>query len=243
MSSVLQKEIQRFSQNAPQWWDESGPFAPLHKMNPVRLRYIRDQICRHFSLDEKKIKALTNMNIIDIGCGGGLICEPLSRIGAKVTGLDADPVAIETASAHAKDQGLKIAYLNESAENHKKQYDVVLALEIIEHVNDPQTFVKTCADLCKPGGLIIFSTLNRTFKSMLLGKYAAEYILGWLAPGTHDWRKFIKPSELATMTRQGDLKPIDTQGLVFDPLNNEFRLDKHDLTINYFLCAAKQKLS
>ena len=266
MSSTVNKaEIEQFSKDAPTWWDESGPFSPLHRLNPARMSYIKNQICTHYGRDEKAINALQNLSVIDIGCGGGLVCEPLARMGAKVTGADADPVAIEVAKDHAAQGDLSITYFNESAESlilmssPRKRgpspgkssnqpdpclrrddtigFDVVLALEIIEHVDAPEDFVKNCARLCKPGGLVIFSTLNRTAKSFALGVVAAEYILRWVPKGTHNWKKFVKPSELSRLCRAANLSPHNIKGLIYSPLSNGFELSDTDIDVNYFMTA------
>ncbi len=238
-NTVDQKEIQAFSKDAGHWWDPNGPFKPLHRLNPVRLGYIRAQICAHFNLDTQSLKPFADLKVLDIGCGGGLVCEPMARLGAAVTGADADRIAIEVAKSHAKQSGLKINYRNQAAEDIQEQFDVVLALEIIEHVSNPAEFLKHCAALCKPDGLVIVSTLNRTPKSYALGIVAAEYILRWVPPGTHSWKKFVKPSELAQYARQTDFKPFETAGLIFNPLKNEFSISKTDMDVNYFMILKK----
>jgi 2-polyprenyl-6-hydroxyphenyl methylase/3-demethylubiquinone-9 3-methyltransferase len=237
--SVNAQEVSKFSKDASHWWDENGPFAPLHRLNPARLSYIKAQICGHYGLDEQSLKPFKDLTILDIGCGGGLVCEPLARMGGDVTGIDADPVAIDVAKNHAADAGLKIQYHNKSAEELKTKYDAVLALEIIEHVDDPAAFVKACTKLLKPGGIIIFSTLNRTAKSFAFGIVAAEYILNWVPRGTHDWKKFIRPSELSKHVKAAGLTPQNISGLSYSPLENDFRISKTDTSVNYFLSAAK----
>ena len=233
-------EIEKFQKDSARWWDEDGPFKPLHKLNPVRIDYIKRQICNHFGRDYEAFDSFDGLSILDIGCGGGLICEPMARLGGTVTGLDADAQAIQVAKTHAQDEDLNIAYQCETTTAHLKngaQYDVVLALEIIEHVDDPAAFVGEVVKLCKSGGLIIFSTLNKTAQSYALGIIGAEYILRWVPRGTHDWQKFIKPSALATMVQAAGAKPHDTCGLVFSPLKNEFVLSKRNLAVNYFMSA------
>jgi 2-polyprenyl-6-hydroxyphenyl methylase/3-demethylubiquinone-9 3-methyltransferase len=272
-SSIDQEEIARFARDSARWWDETGPFRPLHRLNPVRIGYIRQRICERYGRDERSLTPFKGLAILDIGCGGGLACEPMARLGADVTGIDADRQAIDVAKDHAEKAGLDISYLNTTAEtllhrhpregggpagqkpavrraspdprlrgdDDKGKYDVILALEIIEHVANSESFVQTCADLCRPGGLVVFSTLNRTTRSFALGIVAAEYMLGWVPRGTHDWRKFVRPSELSRFARQAGLEPSDVTGLVFNPLKNDFVLSKADMAVNYFLTAEKNR--
>ena len=237
MSTILKSEVDKFSKDAPRWWDENGPFAPLHRLNPARMGYIRGQICNHFGLDETSLKPFKGFSILDVGCGGGLVCEPLARLGAEVTGIDADPVAIETAREHAGQSKLEIDYQNQAAENIKTKYDVVLALEIIEHVENPAEFVKSISKLVKPGGFVIFSTLNRTPKSFALGIVAAEYVMRIVPRGTHSWRRFVKPSELARHMRAAGMEPKNVSGLVLSPLSGEFKISENDTAVNYFMSA------
>lgn len=240
MNTVDQKEIQNFSKDSAHWWDENGPFKPLHHLNPTRLHYIKQQICDHFDRDMKALDSYKGLNLLDIGCGGGLVCEPLARLGGKVTGIDADENAINVATEHANKSGLKIQYKATSSEQllkNKTRYDVVLALEIIEHVPNPDEFVKNVLELCKPDGLVIFSTLNRTPKSFAFGIVAAEYILRWVPAGTHDWKKFIKPSELSRHIRNAGGTPINICGLSYSPITNEYTLKPYDTDVNYFMSA------
>lgn len=242
MHTVDQKEIANFAKDSHQWWDENGPFRPLHRLNPIRLSYIKDRLCAHYGKDTMTFKPFTGLSVLDIGCGGGLVCEPMSRLGARATGVDADANAINTASAHAGEAGLDINYVCASTDDlikQKKTYDVVLALEIIEHVTKPQGFVDDCAKLCKPGGIIIFSTLNRTAKSFALAKVAAEYVLGWVPAGTHDWKKFIKPSELSKMVRNAGGQVQNVEGMIYNPVTGAFKRDAHDVDVNYFLTHLK----
>jgi len=244
MNTVDQKEIQNFSKDSAHWWDENGPFKPLHRLNPVRLAYLKDQICAHFDRDAMALNSYKGLDILDIGCGGGLVCEPMARLGAKTTGIDADENAISVAKEHAEQSNLKITYKAVPAEQllkNKKRYDVVLALEIIEHVSNPEEFVQTVLELCKPEGLVIFSTLNRTPKSYALGIVAAEYILRWVPTGTHNWKKFIKPAELSRFVRKSGGAPQNVCGLVFNPLNNTFSLNQNDVSVNYFLSCRRSK--
>ncbi len=234
-STVEQREIEHFAKDSDRWWDEDGPFAPLHRMNPVRMRYLKEQIGGHFECDQNNLKPFAGLKILDAGCGGGLICEPLARLGAKVTGLDADGQAIEVAREHANMSGLEIQYVCETADAHIGTHDVVLALEIIEHVADVDAFVNALVKLVRPGGLVIFSTLNRTPKSFALGVIAAEYILRWVPRGTHNWKKFMRPSELARKARTAGLKEKDLRGIIFDPVAGDFDLSKTDIDVNYFM--------
>lgn len=229
-------EIQHFQKDSAHWWDPNGPFGPLHRQNPTRMQLIRDAITEHY----ENIKGLS---IIDIGCGGGLACEPLTRLGANMTGIDADEQAIRVAKEHAAQQNLDINYIcagTEDIQQNKLKYDVVLALEIIEHVDSPQQFVQDCFHLCKPDGLVIISTLNRTLKSFALGIIAAEYILRWVPQGTHHWSKFIKPAELAQFCRNANGSTKDIKGICFNPIENDFYISDKDMDVNYTLIAEKR---
>jgi len=240
MKTINQDEIAHFQKDSSHWWDENGPFKPLHRLNPVRIAFIRDQVTAHFDVSTEAITTLSDLSVIDVGCGGGLVCEPLARLGADVTGIDADENAIAVAQDHARRQGLNINYDAKTTEDviaQNKQYDIVLALEIIEHVNNPNDFVHECFQLCKPGGLVIFSTLNKTLKSYGLGIIAAEYLLGWVPKGTHDWNKFIKPSTLSAYIRSAGGLPLSQKGLIFNPLKNKFKMSDTDLDVNYFITA------
>lgn len=234
ISTVNAAEIIHFSRDSGQWWDENGPFAPLHRLNPVRIHYIREQIEAHFSCD-----GLDGYSVLDVGCGGGLVCEPLARLGATVTGTDADSQAVSVARTHARASQLNITYLNDPVEDITGQYDIVTALEIIEHVDTPQDFVAACAARVKPGGLLVLSTLNRTPKSFLGGIIAAEYVLRWVPRGTHDWRKFVKPSALTRMLRACDMEAADLTGLHYNPLEGRFSLQRSTIDVNYLLSAVK----
>lgn len=233
-------EIARFAAVSDQWWDENGPFAPIHRINPARLPYIKGLVCRHYGRDVLALDALSGLDILDVGCGGGLVCEPMARLGAVMTGIDADSTAIAAATAHAARAGLGVEYINAATTDLKRrQFDVVLALEIVEHVSDVDVFVQSCADLCRPGGIVIFSTLNKTVKSLALAKIAVEYILRWVPAGTHDWRKFMRPSTLSAALRRAGLSPFEAKGLVFNPLDNSFHMSDNDLDINYFIASTK----
>ncbi len=239
-TTVDQAEIERFSRLAAEWWNPEGPFRPLHRLNPVRLDYVRGQAVRHFDRDARSVAPLERLSALDVGCGGGLVAEPLARLGASVAAVDADGAAIQAAKAHAADRGLEIDYRVGSVEAlaaSGQRFDLVTALEIVEHVSDRGLFLATLGSLVAPGGLLILSTLNRTLKSLVLGIGVAEHVLRWVAPGTHHWRKFVRPSELARGLRATGLDPIDVTGLVFDPLKGAFRLQVGDVGVNYLMTA------
>ncbi|MDG1286550.1 MAG: bifunctional 2-polyprenyl-6-hydroxyphenol methylase/3-demethylubiquinol 3-O-methyltransferase UbiG [Rickettsiales bacterium] len=231
------QEIEKFTAIAAEWWDESGKFAPLHKINPIRVRYVRDTIYQHFDCETLKGKSL-----IDIGCGGGLVSEPMARLGAKVTGIDGGEKNVKTAIAHAQAMQLKIDYRTTTAEalaEKGAQFDVVLALEIIEHVSDVALFLESVAKLVKPGGVLIMSTLNRTMKSYALAIVGAEYVLRWLPRGTHDWKKFLMPAELIQPLQAHGLKHTASKGMVMNPLKWEWQMSDSDLEVNYYVCFTK----
>ena len=240
--SIDPAEVEQFSRIADEWWDETGKFKPLHQINPVRIAYLRDHIATHFDRDVTTDKPLGGLSLIDIGCGGGLIAEPFTRLGAAVTGLDASEKNIKTASVHAEQAGLDIHYIAGSVEAksaEKEQYDVVFALEIIEHVADVESFMKACCALVKPGGLLFVTTINRTLKSFAFAIVGAEYVLRWLPRGTHQWNKFLRPSEIERHTRLHGLKHLDTSGMVLNPLKNEWRIDPKDIDVNFLMCFEK----
>lgn len=235
-TTVDADEIERFSRIASEWWNPTGKFKPLHRMNPLRIQWILDQAVKHLH-----VKSLHGLSLLDIGCGGGLICEPMARLGAQVTGIDASEKNIAVAGLHAQQGGLNIDYHCTSAEQMpiNELYDIVLALEIIEHVADVEAFVAASCALLKPGGLIIYSTLNRTAKSYALAILGAEYILRWLPVGTHTWKKFLRPSELCAPLRRNGMHILDMSGMVMHPLSGEWRLDARNLDINYIVSARK----
>lgn len=236
-STVNAEEVGNFEKIAQEWWDPKGPLKPLHKLNPTRIAHLKAQICAHFGRDGGAFDALDGLTVLDVGCGGGLVCEPLTRLGARVTGIDAGANAIDVARRHAAQFGLDIAYECTTSDAHQGQYDVVLALEIIEHVADVPAFIDSLLKLVKPNGIIVFSTLNRTAKSFALGIVAAEYVLQWVPRGTHDWKKYIKPSELARHLRARNAKVTDITGLIYNPLSDSFSLSQTDMDVNYFLSA------
>ena len=237
-STVDEAEIERFSRIAEEWWDPNGKFAPLHRLNPLRLGYIRDRAAGHWRRDPLSGSPLQDLSLLDIGCGGGLLCEPMTRLGATVTGIDAAERNIATARRHAQGQSLAIGYRETTAEAlaaEGRQFDIVLALEIIEHVADIDLFLKSCGQLTKPGGLVFLSTLNRTAKAWALAIAGAEYLLRWLPRGTHDWKKFLKPSEVVRGLRLGGVETQEIVGVVYSPLSRAWSLNKRDLDVNYML--------
>jgi 2-polyprenyl-6-hydroxyphenyl methylase / 3-demethylubiquinone-9 3-methyltransferase len=235
-------EVEKFSRMSADWWDPTGPFRPLHRLNPVRLSYIRDRAAAHFGRDSRSVVPFAGLTALDLGCGGGLVAEPLARMGAGVTAVDADAVAIGAARVHAAERDVAVDYQVGSSDELAeagRRFDLVLALEIVEHVADRDEFLATLGALVAPGGLLILSTLNRTVKSLMLGVGMAEHVLRWVEPGTHDWRKFVKPSELARGVRGIGFSVSDLTGLVFDPLKGEFRLSADDVGVNYFMTATR----
>lgn len=229
-------EIEKFSAMAEEWWDENGKFKPLHKLNPIRIAFLRDYITENFNRDPFSPAPLKGLNILDIGCGGGLISEPLARLGATVTGLDASELNIEVAQLHAKEMGLKIDYMEAPASElvrSRRQFDAVVNLEVIEHVADKGQFMTNCASLLKPNGLMVLSTLNRTAKSFALAIVGAEYLLRWLPLGTHDWRRFVRPSELAAFCRDNSLTISQIYGLQYNLISNSWNLNPDDISVNY----------
>ena len=235
-------EVARFARLAGDWWDERGPFRQLHRINPVRLTYIRDQLCQRFGRDPKQAGSLAGLSVLDIGCGGGLVCEPLARLGASVTGIDPAAENIAAAKAHASAGGLGIDYQVATAEElaaRGQSYDAVLLLEVVEHVPDVPAFIKTVAPLVKPGGVIILSTLNRTLKAYALAIVGAEFILRWLPVGTHQWQRFVQPEELASALSAACLSLARTEGLIYDPFADEWRLGS-DTDVNYFATARRR---
>ena len=240
-NTVDPAEIARFSALADAWWDPEGDFRPLHRFNPARLGYIHDRICEHFARDKRSLKPLEGLTVLDVGCGGGLVTEPIARMGATASAIDASERNIGVASLHAKQGGLDIDYRIAAAETvaaEKKQFDIVLALEIIEHVADVDLFMASCVALTKPGGLLIVATLNRTAKAYALAIVGAEYVLRWMPRGTHQWNKFVKPSELAQALTGNDAEIIDMTGVTYNALKDDWRLSK-DVAVNYMLCATK----
>lgn len=243
--SVDEAEVERFERLAATWWDQEGPMRALHAMNPARLAWIRREASRHFGLDPSERRIFAGHGVLDIGCGGGLLCEPLARLGAKVTGIDPAGENIEIAKAHAERSGLAIDYRQATVEAlaaRGESFDTVLAMEVVEHVADVPAFLSACERVLEPGGILLMSTLNRTLRSFALAIVGAEYVLGWLPRGTHDWEKFLTPKELASHARRAGLVPRKAEGLFFDPLRWEWRLS-HDTAVNYVFSARKRGVS
>lgn len=238
-ASVDPAEVQKFAAIAAEWWDPTGKFAPLHKFNPVRLTFVRDFAAAHFGRDPKRVRPFAGLTLLDIGCGGGLLAEPMARLGFEVTGADAAAQNIKTAATHAQQSGLDIAYRCVTAETLAEEgaaFDVVLNMEVVEHVADLGAYLTSCATLVKPGGIMIVATLNKTLKSLALAKIGAEYVLNWVPRGTHDWNRFISPADLAAQLRECGLTVLKTQGVSFDPLAWDWRLAR-DTDVNYMIVA------
>ena len=239
MSSVNKKEIEKFSKMADEWWDPSGKFKPLHKFNPIRIQYIKENIIGNFKLKNKK-KPLDKINILDIGCGGGLLSEPMTRLGANVTGIDASSKNINIAKHHAKKNNLKINYICSSPEKLKikKKFDVILNMEIVEHVDDINFFINSCSKLLKKNGLMFVATLNKTLKSYMFAIIGAEYVLRWLPIGTHDWEKFVRPEDLKKILSKNNLKLEKLDGMNFNIIKDEWSISS-DTSINYITKSIK----
>jgi len=239
--SIDPADVARFSAQAETWWDARGPFAPLHKFNPARLQFVRDRVAERFGRDIRQREAFAGLSLLDVGCGGGLIAEPMRRLGFEVTAVDASSQNIGTARAHAQMTGLDIAYRAATVEQLEAEgagpFDVVLTMEVIEHVADPEGFVRACSRLVKPGGIMIVATLNRTLKGLLLGKVAAEYVLRWVPAGTHDWRQFLKPDEIRTMLSAEPVTVTGPYGLEYDLLSD--RWSEGEADINYMMIATR----
>lgn len=240
-ASVDPAEVARFSAMAEEWWDATGKFRPLHKLNPVRLAYIRDKLAARFGRDVRKPRPFAGLRLLDIGCGGGLIAEPMARLGADVVAIDASATNIGIARAHAAETGLAIDYRAAAAEalaEAGERFDAVLCLEVVEHVADRPAFLATTVSLVAPGGALIASTINRTPQAYLLAIVGAEYVLRWVPRGTHDWGKFVRPSELAASLRRGGLEVQDLSGVVYSPLTDTWHLSR-DLAVNYICFAVR----
>jgi 2-polyprenyl-6-hydroxyphenyl methylase/3-demethylubiquinone-9 3-methyltransferase len=241
-NTVDPAEIAKFEAMAAEWWDPHGKFKPLHMLNPCRLDYITCQIAGQFDRNLSTDHPFEGLRILDIGCGGGLLCEPMARLGATVVGVDAAAGNIPVAEAHARQSGLTIDYRHNTAEalaEAGEQFDVVLNMEVVEHVADPLAYLTACQQLLKSGGLMVCSTINRNPKSFAMAIIGAEYIMRWLPKGTHEWSKFITPEELFTLIENAKLTPVDRMGFVFNPITWQWRLSERDLSVNYVTASVK----
>ena len=240
MTTINKEEIQKFSKLADEWWDVNGKFKPLHMFNPIRIEYILSEISKHFKISKSKGNFLENLQILDIGCGGGLISEPMARLGGNVTGIDAAEKNIKVASMHSKKNNLNISYLNKSPEQlkEKEKFDIILNLEIVEHVENLDLYLQSCYNLLKKNGLMFTATINRTFTSYIKAIIGAEYVLRWLPIGTHDWNKFIKPEELQKMLNEKNFITNDVSGLEFNPIYRKWK-KSDNLSVNYIVCSLK----
>jgi len=242
VNTIEPSEIAKFEAMAAEWWDTEGKFKPLHMLNPTRLDYITSQIAAEFGRDMKADKPFDGLRILDIGCGGGLLCEPMARLGATVVGADAAERNIPVARLHAEQSGLQIDYRHTTAEalaEAGEVFDIVLNMEVVEHVADPQGFLTVCQTLLKPNGLMTCSTINRNPKSFAMAIVGAEYIMRWLPKGTHEWQKFITPDELFAMLEKAGLRPVDRKGFVFNPISWSWGLSARDLSVNYVTTSLK----
>ncbi len=242
-STVDDREVARFSALADEWWDPRGKMAVLHKFNPVRLAYIRDAACKRFDRNPKQLDSLKGLRILDIGCGGGILCEPLARLGALVVGADPAEKNIAAAKVHAERGGLAIDYRATTAEalaDQGERFDIVLAMEVVEHVADVKLFVSRCAEMVRPGGLMVAATINRTLKSFVLAIVGAEYVLRWLPRGTHQWDKFVTPDELEIAMERAGLSSTDERGVIYNLLADRWELST-DTDVNYMVLAERAK--
>ena len=239
-TTINKEEIQKFSKLADEWWDVNGKFKPLHMFNPIRIEYITDKIKQHFKINADNLNYLKGLNILDIGCGGGLISEPMARLGGRVTGIDASEKNIKVAKIHAKKNELKINYLNKSPEEleNKDKFDIILNLEIVEHVDNVGLYIESCYNLLKKDGLMFTATLNRSFMSYLKAIIGAEYIMRWLPIGTHDWNKFLKPEELEKQLQDKKFSMVEIKGLEFNPFLNKWK-KSNNLSVNYIIASSK----
>ena len=240
MTTINKEEIQKFSNLADEWWDVNGKFKPLHMFNPIRIEYITEKIKQEFNLLNRNNNFLKDLKILDIGCGGGLISEPLARLGGEVTGIDASEKNIKVAKLHSKKNNLNINYFNKSPEqlNNSEKFDIVLNLEVVEHVENVDLYIKSCSNLLKKNGIMFTATLNRTIVSYIKAIVGAEYILRWLPIGTHDWNKFIKPEELEKKLSSANFSTIDVKGLEFNPLFSKWK-KSDNLSVNYIICSKR----
>lgn len=242
-TTIDQAEVDRFSAMAAEWWDPQGKFRPLHKFNPVRLTYIRDHVAAHFGRDPKSDKPLSGLRILDIGCGGGLLCEPMSRMGADVLGADASRTNVEVATIHAEQSGVTVIYeavTSEELAARGESFDVVLNMEVVEHVADVDLFLSSCAEMVKPGGLMFVATINRTMKARALAIIGAEYVLRWLPRGTHQYEKLVRPEEIETPLAASGMHVIDRTGVFYNPLQDQWNMSR-DMDVNYMMLMERPK--
>jgi len=235
-------EIAKFEAMAAEWWDPNGKFKPLHMLQPCRLDYVIDQICAEYGRDPKADKPFAGLRLLDIGCGGGLLCEPMARLGAEVVGADAAARNIPVARVHAEQSGLEIDYRHTTAEDMAaagETFDVILNMEVVEHVSDSLAYLTACREMLKPGGLMVCSTINRNPKSYMMAIIGAEHVMRWLPKGTHEWNKFITPDELFALLTQAGLDPVDRKGFVFNPVAWSWRISDKDLSVNYVTSSLK----
>ncbi|MEO5806580.1 bifunctional 2-polyprenyl-6-hydroxyphenol methylase/3-demethylubiquinol 3-O-methyltransferase UbiG [Devosia sp.] len=244
-STINDAEVAKFTAMAEEWWDPKGKFRPIHKFNPVRLTYIREAVLEHFARDGSSMLPFEGLRVIDVGCGGGLLSEPMARLGATVVGIDAAERNIRIATLHAQQSGLSVDYratTSEALAAAGEKFDLVLNMEVVEHVDNVPLYMKSCADLVAPGGLMLTATLNRTARAYALAVLGAEYVLGWLPKGTHDWKKFLTPDEIKTLITRNGLRVTAETGVVYHPLADEWRKSP-DMAINYMVLAEKPKAS
>jgi 2-polyprenyl-6-hydroxyphenyl methylase/3-demethylubiquinone-9 3-methyltransferase len=240
-TTIDQAEVDRFSAMAAEWWSPTGKFRPLHKFNPVRLTYIKEAVCNHFGRDVRDPKALAGLRVLDIGCGGGLLAEPVARMGASVVGADASETNIGIARTHAEQSGVEVDYRAITAEelnSDGEKFDIVLNMEVVEHVSDVPFFIETCAEMVKPGGLMFIATINRTFKAQALAIFMAENVLRWLPRGTHQYEKLVKPEEIETPLNNAGMQVIDRTGVFYNPLSDSWNKSR-DMDVNYMLLASR----
>ena len=240
-TTIDDAEVARFSAIAAEWWSPTGKFRPLHKFNPVRLAYIKEQVCQHFKLDASKPKPFKGLRILDIGCGGGLLCEPMSRLGAEIVGADASEVNIEVAKIHAQQTGVTVDYratTSEALAADGEQFDIILNMEVVEHVANVDLFMASCCEMVKPGGLMFMATINRTAKARMLAIFMAEKVLRWLPVGTHEFEKLVKPEELEKAFAKGGMSLLDESGVTYNPVLDRWSKSK-DMDVNYMMLATK----
>ena len=240
-STIDDAEVARFSAIAAEWWSPTGKFRPLHKFNPVRLAYIKEQVCQHFNLDPSKPKPFEGLRILDIGCGGGLLCEPMSRLGAQIIGADASETNIEVAKIHAEQTGVTVDYratTSEALAAAGEKFDIILNMEVVEHVADVDLFMTSCCEMVKPGGLMFMATINRTAKARMLAIFMAEQVLRWLPVGTHEFEKLVKPEELEEAFAKGGMSLLDESGVTYNPVLDRWSKSK-DMDVNYMMLATK----